>query len=561
MKLSYHISTVNHFTPATKAFTEIRNMLKSLEYYRFCYGDRMDSQTLHKALLQPQTYNTDQTEITFKETHISRIYFVGDRVYKIKKPVDFGFLDFTTLEKRYFFCKEEVRLNQRFSEGVYVGVVEIRDHDGRITIEGPGQTIEYAVMMKRLPEESMLPQLLAKNDPSLCDRMAVLAQHIAERYQQLESYGPGADDPHLEVVKTNWQENFIQTEPFIGKTISQNTFDYLKRYVLDFEEQQAELFRRREVQGWVRDGHGDLHCEHICFLDGAIAIYDCIEFNRRFRIADVLADLAFLLMDLELRGRQDLATVVRDNYLEVIGRTKDTELLLPFYQVYRAYVRGKVESFLSNDSNADEGNRMAAQGRAKRYFNQALGYLCRAPKLILISGLMGVGKTTIARQLATSLGAELLRSDEMRKELADIDSQQRCNEAFQQGIYSPSASRATYDQLLKHALQFLKIGRTVIVDASFANREDRARFRFTAEQIGQPTWTIAVTCDREVALQRLDNRQSRGLDASDGRRALYDQQARAFDPIGEEPHVLHVDGNVETSQIVAQVLCTLADQA
>ena len=520
----------------------------------------MDSQTLHQALLRPQTYNADLTEITFKETHISRIYFVGDRVYKIKKPVDFGFLDFTTLEKRFFYCQEEVRLNQRFSEGIYLGVVEIRDHDGCISIEGPGHAIEYAVMMKRLPEESMLPQLLAKNDPSLSDRMASFAQHIAERYQQLESYGPGSDDPHLEVVKNNWQENFVQTEPFIGKTIDQNTFDYLQSYVIDFEQNQADLFRKREVQGWVRDGHGDLHCEHICFLDGTIAIYDCIEFNRRFRIADVLADLAFLLMDLELRGRHDLATVVCDNYLEVIGRTEDTDLLLPFYQVYRAYVRGKVESFLSNDQNADETNRLAAEARAKRYFNQALGYLCRAPRLILICGLMGVGKTTIARQLATSLGAEVVRSDEVRKELADIAPQQRCNEAFGEGIYSPGASKATYDLLLDRALQTLQSGRTVIVDASFANRDERERFRLAAGNLGLPAWTIAVTCDREIALQRLDNRQSLGLDASDGRRDLYDRQAQAFDPIGEEPQVVQVDGSAETTKIVAQLLCTIAKQ-
>ena len=454
-----------------------------------------------------------------------------------------------------------MRLNQRFSEGIYLGVVEIRDHDGSITIDGPGHTIEYAVMMKRLPEESMLPQLLAKNDPTLYDRMAVLARHIADRYQQLESYGPGADDPHLEVVKNNWQENFNQTEPFIGKTIDRKTFDCLQHYVLDFEEHQTELFRKREIQGWVRDGHGDLHCEHICFLNDTIAIYDCIEFNRRFRIADVLADLAFLLMDLELRGRHDLATVVSDNYLEVIGRSEDTGLLLPFYQVYRAYVRGKVESFLSNDQNADEANRLAAEGRAKRYFNQALGYLCRAPKLILICGLMGVGKTTIARHLATSLGAKLLRSDEVRKELANIAPEQRCNEAFGEGIYSPSTSQATYDLLLKRALQTLQSGQTVIIDASFANRDERNRFRFAAEQIGQPTWTIDVTCDREIALQRLDKRQSQGLDASDGRRTLYDQQALTFDPIGEEPHVLRVDGTVETSKIVAQVLCTMTEQA
>lgn len=520
----------------------------------------MNSQTLHKALLNPQTYNSEQTQITFKETHISRLYFVGDRVYKIKKPVDFGFLDFTTLEKRLFYCREEVRLNARFCEDVYLGVVEIRDHDGCISIDGQGCTIEYAVMMRRLPEANMLPQLLDENAPNLRDRIAALARHIAERYQHLQSFGPGDDDPHLSVVKNNWQENFTQTEPFIGKTLSADSFNHLKHYVLAFEEQHAELIQKREAQGWVRDGHGDLHCEHICFLDGGIAIYDCIEFNRRFRIADVLADLAFLLMDLELRGHHDLANIVSDNYLEVIGKTADTELLLPFYQVYRAYVRGKVESFLSNDPHADQANRDAAEFRAKKYFNQALGYLCRTPKLLLICGLMGVGKTTIARHLTTPLGAELLRSDEVRKELAGITVQERRNEAFGEGIYSQSASQATYDLLLKRALKILQSGRTVIVDASFSSRDERDRFRAAAKQSGHPAWTIMVTCDRDITLQRLDLRQNQGIDASDGRRALYDQQAQAFDPAGEEPHVLPVDGNTATAEIIAQLLCTMAKQ-
>lgn len=518
----------------------------------------MDSDTLHQALLDPQTFQAPEVGITFKETHISRLYFVGDRVYKVKKPVDFGFLDFTTLEKRAFYCREEVRLNQRFSEGIYLGVVEIREQEGRFSIDGPGRTVEYAVLMKRLPEEKMLPRLLADQDPALPARMAGLARHIAECYLQLESFGPDSGDDHLAVVTHNWQENFSQTEPYIGETISADAFELLRQYVLDFERQQADLFRRREARGWVRDGHGDLHCEHICFLDGRIAIYDCIEFNRRFRIADVLADLAFLLMDLELRGRYDLACIVRNNYFEVIGQDPDADLLLPFYQIYRAYVRGKVESFLSSDPGADRNNRDAAAARAGGYFNQALGYLCRTPQMILTCGLMGVGKTTVARQLAIPLGARLLRSDEVRKELAGLPSQERRNEAFEEGIYDRDSTRATYDLLLERAMQTLQEGRPVIVDASFADRDQRQRFRQAAQDAGYPAWTVEVTCERDVALQRLDRRQSEGRDASDGRRALFDRQALAFDPIGNEPRVLRVDGNALPDAAVARLLCAIA---
>ncbi|MDK2848493.1 MAG: uncharacterized protein PWP34_1846 [Desulfuromonadales bacterium] len=521
----------------------------------------MDSQTLHKTLLNPRTYQMPEADISFKETHISRLYFVGDRVYKIKKPVDFGFLDFTTLEKRLFYCQEEVRLNKRFCDGVYLGVADIREHEGQISLDGPGHTIEHAVVMKRLPEAGMLPQLLTRNDPALPDRMALLARHIAERYLQLESFGPETDTPHLEVVKNNWEENFSQTEPFIGRTISSETFAVLQNYVRGFEKDHAELFRKREARGWVRDGHGDLHCEHICFIDHDIAIYDCIEFNRRFRIADVLADLAFLLMDLELRGRHDLAATVRKNYFTIIEENEDTGLLLPFYQVYRAYVRGKVESFLSDDPNADHANRKAAEDRARKYFNQALGYLCRSPKIILTCGLMGVGKTTISRNLAIPLAAKLLRSDEVRKELAGISPRERCEEDFGAGIYSENSSRSTYELLLSRALSTLQSGRSVIIDASFADRQERRRFQAAATKAGFPLWTVLVTCDRETVLQRLDRRHAQGEDASDGRCELYDRQAQAFDPVEEHPGLLHADGSEDTPATIARLLASMLNEA
>jgi aminoglycoside phosphotransferase family enzyme/predicted kinase len=515
----------------------------------------MDTQTLHKALLNPATYDMQDVEITFKETHISRLYFVGNRVYKVKKPVDFGFLDFTTPEKRLFYCREEVRLNERFCDGIYDGVAEIREQNGCFTIDGPGRTVDYAVVMKLLPEDRMLPRLLAQNDPDLPDRMAALARHIAGRYLQLPAFGPGEEDDHFGVVKNNWHENFVQTEPYIGKTISADSFDLLKRYILDFEDSQEALFHKREAGGWVRDGHGDLHCEHICFIDETIAIYDCIEFNRRFRIADVLADLAFLLMDLEIRGHFDLARVVREHYFKVIDSTDDTDRLLPFYQVYRAYVRGKVESFLSTDPGADRKNRRDAESRAKKYFNQALGYLCREPKLVLTCGLMGTGKTTIARELATALGAELLRSDVIRKELAGLSPDRRRHEAFGEGIYSKEAGLATYDALLKRAMAILQTGRPVIVDASFSDRGQREKFRSLAERAGYPVWTVEVTCDRDIALRRLDHRQQAGGDASDGRAALYDRQAASFDSVVGEPRVIEVNGQDEAAASVDRLLC------
>jgi hypothetical protein len=517
----------------------------------------MDKETLHRALLAPETYPAGEGPVTFKETHISRIYFIGEHVYKVKKPVDFGFLDFTTLEKRRFYCHEEVRLNQRFGQDMYRGVVDIREQAGRITVDGPGRTIEYAVWMKRLPEERMLPEFLNRQDPSLPDRMAALARHLARGYQQLEIFQPGSDQPHLEVVQNNWRENFDQTTPFIGRTISSTAYDLLADYVGAFLKEHQALLRSREARGWVRDGHGDLHCQHICLLDDSFVIYDCIEFNRRFRIADVLADLAFLLMDLDLRGRPDLAATVRHHYLEIMGGRDEARLLLPFYQIYRAYVRGKVESFLSADPNADPTIRAQAASRARRYFNQALSYLCPTSMLILTCGLMGSGKTTVGKALAATLGRELLRSDELRKEIAGIPSDQRQEVPFNEGIYSPALTRQTYDLLQERCLDLLQNGRRVIADASFAGRKQRERFLASARQAGHPVWLVVVECDRDTTLQRLDRRRAEEQDASDGRGALYDRQAAAFEPVTEGPHVLRIASTQTPDAMVEETLCEI----
>jgi hypothetical protein len=517
----------------------------------------MDQESLHRTLLQPETYPAGRGPVTFKETHISRIYFIDEHVYKVKKPVDFGFLDFTTLEKRRFYCHEEVRLNQRFGRDMYRGVVEIREQDGRVTIDGPGHTIEYAVWMKRLPEQRMLPEFLKRQDPTLPDRMTALARHLARSYQQLEVFSPGSDQPHLEVVQNNWQENFDQTTPFIDRTLSARAYELLAEYVNSFLKEHRALLESREAGGWVRDGHGDLHCQHICLLDDSFVIYDCIEFNRRFRIADVLADLAFLLMDLDLRGRPDLAATVRRHYLEIMGGQDEARLLLPFYQVYRAYVRGKVESFLSADPNADPTIRAQAASRARRYFNQALSYLCPPGMLFLTCGLMGSGKTTVGKALAATLGGELLRSDELRKEIAGIPSDQRQEVAFNEGIYNPALTRQTYDLLEERCLSLLQSGGRVVADASFARQEQRERFLASARQAGYPVWLVVVECDRDTALQRLDRRRAEEQDASDGRSALYDRQAAAFEPVTAGPHVLRIDSTRTPDIMVEEILCEI----
>jgi len=307
----------------------------------------------------------------------------------------------------------------------------------------------------------------------------------------------------------------------------------------------------------VREGHGDLHAEHICLTD-PICIYDCIEFNRRFRVADVAADLAFLLMDLDFRGRRDLAGITHEAYREAAGPDPDMALLLPFYKVYRAWVRGKVESLLAVDSSAPTETRVEAGRQARRYFNLALGYLC-PPLLLMTCGLMGVGKTTVGRGVAEALGGELLRSDVLRKQIAGLQATDGALAPFGSGIYTPEMNEKTYGLLLERSLAAVASGRTALADAAFLRQAERERFTREAQKHGFP-WLLAVMdCPAETARQRLDQRQATAADASDGRRELFDLQAAAFEPPQASENIIFIDTRRDVDYNVHLILCKILE--
>lgn len=517
----------------------------------------MDQERLHKSLLKQGVFPNAQAPVEFRETHVSRLYFVGDLVYKMKKPVDFGFLNFTSLDRRRFYCQEEVRLNQRLCPEIYLGIREIRQDGKKLRINGRGKIVDYAVVMKRLPEEQLLSHLLALNDPSLPEKMVLLAHRIADFHEKQEAF-TSVTGSHLEVIRENWRENFSQTAPFIRQTILPRAYEILQCHVKDFLREKESLLLRREKEGFVRDGHGDLHCQHICFTE-SICIYDCIEFNSRFRIADVLADLAFLLMDLEFRHRPDLAEILLKEYFGGNEQPEEITSLLNFYKIYRAWVRGKVESFLAGDSAADPRTRQEAADKAGQYFNLSLGYLCQ-PALIITCGLMGSGKTTLGKALSRGLRGKLLRSDLIRKDLAGLSPGEKQLSGFKQGIYSPEFSRRTYDKLLQTAIGFLDKGQSVIVDAAFTQSRQRELFRKAARELGLPFLILYTTCDRETTLERLDHRQAAGEDASDGRREIYDQQSSAFETPIQETDVFQSDTGAPLADNVSRVLCALLEK-
>jgi len=485
-----------------------------------------------RALADPAFYPHRPPSVEVVQTHISFVFLAGELVYKVKKPVDFGFLDFTTLEKRRLFCGEEIRLNRRLAPSVYLEVVPIREKGGRLTLGGEGETLEYAVVMRRLPAERMLKRIIGEEgfDPSVLDAVAA---KVAAFHNEAATGGAIDDMGRLTTIRRNHEENFTQTVPYIGVTIDEGAYRFICDYARRFMAEKEELFARRVREKRIREGHGDLHLEHIIVGD-EIVIFDCIEFNERFRCGDVTADVAFLSMDLDFNGYTGHGERFVRAYVE---EAKDPGVLelIDFYRCYYAYVRGKVVSFLLNDPAVPPQEREAARERASRYFRLAYGYAARParPVLILMAGLMGTGKSVLAREIAPLVGGEIIRTDVLRKELHGLDERQHLYEDFGAGIYGDDVSRKTYGEARRRALAILSRGRSVVIDASFKRREERRLAMAEAARAGYETFVVECVCPDEVVKDRLDKRQAEAGDASDGRWELYAAQKEDFDPVTE----------------------------
>jgi len=323
-----------------------------------------------EALMKPEIYDEEPGHIEMIQTHISFIFLTRNFVYKVKKAVDLGFLDFTTLEKRRFFCEKELELNKRLCEDMYLEVVPINKlHD--IKMRGKGEAIEYAVKMKRMPEEKMMNRLLEENkvDQKLIDTIADI---VADFHSKAETNRKISEFGSLTIIETNWNENFKQTEEFVDETISMKNFQLIRESIYAFMKRNASLFEKRVAASRVRDCHGDMHSGNI-FVADRLYIFDAIEFNERFRYSDVASDIAFLAMDLDFKGRSDLSTFFVKRYVRYSGDQKLTKIL-PFYKCYRAYVRGKVTSFKLKDPSLGSEEKSEAMKEAKAYFKLASTY-------------------------------------------------------------------------------------------------------------------------------------------------------------------------------------------
>ena len=508
------------------------------------------SSLLLEALQKPDAYPHKPRNVEFTQTQMSLVFLTGDFAFKIKKPVNLGYLDYTTLEKRHFFCEQEVKLNRRLSPEIYLEVVPVVQKGDRITVGGEGNIIDYAVKMKQLPREKTLDNLLLK-DQVTTDMVAKVASKLAAFHKQAITNATISTFGKPDAILVNIEENASQTRKYLGRSISYTIYERVAAYNERFTREHRLLFQKRVAEGRIKDCHGDLHAAHVCFSNG-LYIFDCIEFNDRFRYGDVASEVAFLAMDLDRYGRADLSQSFVNNY---VTYSKDEDLLhlLNFYKCYRAYVRGKVESFQLDDELIKD--KKTALATAKSYFNLAHSYARDKLLLILVAGTVGTGKTTLARALSMNTGFVIISSDVTRKKLADIPATEHRFEDFRDGIYSADFSKKTYDKMYAQANALLLQGQSVILDASFMKKEERAKAQRLSRETGAGFLIIECVLNEDTIKKRLEQRLKETT-VSDGRWEIYESQRKDFDIISEftpQNHII-VDTSPETGITVEDIM-------
>jgi len=468
-------------------------------------------------LQDPASYPHRPEAVELIQTHASYVALAGDFVFKVKKPVDFGFLDFSSLEKRRFFCDEEVRLNRRLCPNVYEGVVPIARQNGTLAFGGGECVVEYAVHMKRLGDGCFLHQLLARHEVQQA-HLDRLVEKLIAFYRAESSSAEIAAWGRVERLRISTEENFEQTESFVGDLITRPAFEALRYATHRFYDQHAGLLNRRRVEGHLLDCHGDLHLEHMHLTPEAVCIYDCIEFNERLRYIDVASDVAFLAMDLDFNGRPDLSRYFTDR-MAAARNDPDLFLLIDFYKGYRAYVRAKVESMRSAEPEVPEAERQASRERAQRYYRLALRYAVAgsAPLVVVVMGSVGTGKSTLARALGEGLGWEVVSSDRVRKEQAGVPLFERGSEAQRAALYAPERTAATYAALRDRVVERARAHQGTVLDATFGRRRHRAALRAVLRREGIAYCFVELTASNERVRARLREREAGEQVVSDAR--------------------------------------------
>jgi aminoglycoside phosphotransferase family enzyme/gluconate kinase len=450
-----------------------------------------------------------QEPIRLIQTHISYVLLTGDYAYKIKKPLNFGFLDYSTLDKRHHFCNEELRLNQRGAAELYLDVVAIVQRGERFQFAEQGTPVEYAVKMRQFPQDALLSHQFREGQLTL-ELLDWLADVIAEFHHQAETNDYIRSFGEIPQIRAAFDENYEQTQQYIGGPQTQAQFDETRAYTDQFFAKRNDLFASRIQNNWIRECHGDLHLGNICLWNDALFLFDCIEFNEPFRFVDVMFDIAYIVMDLEVGKRPDLSNAFLNAYVEQTGDWEGLQVL-PIYINRQTYVRAKVTSFMLDDTSVSDEDKQQAFQTASSYYQLAWEYSKpRQGQLIVMSGLSGSGKTTAARLLARRINAIHIRSDAVRKHLGEIPLHQRGSD----GLYTPEMTQKTYNRLLSLGTMLASQGYSVILDAKY----DRASLRddvITRAGIHElPLKILHCTAPMEVLKERLQNRSGDIADAT-----------------------------------------------
>jgi aminoglycoside phosphotransferase family enzyme/predicted kinase len=522
----------------------------------------VSSESLLAFLLEPRSYPHRPKRVRLVQTHASYVLLVAPYVYKVKKPVNFGFLDFSTLENRRYFSEREVILNRRLCPRIYLGVVPISSNAGRLVF-GPGdEVVEYAVKMRKLQDRYFMLRLL-KRDQVKAEDLDRVVSTLKIFYEAQTPTKEVTTWGQIEKLKISIEENFRQTETFIGCTVSRPALETIRLYTGNFYTRNAELFDSRTRQKRIRDCHGDLHLEHIHLAPKTLSIYDCIEFNDRFRYIDVASDVAFLAMDFDYHGRPDLSRQFTERMAAALG-DRGMLHLLDFYKCYRAYVRGKVESFQQREAEMGEPERSESRTRAERYFQLALQYaVCGSePIVVIVVGRVGSGKSTLASALGRELGWEVLSSDHTRKELAGVPLYKRGGPAARRRLYSKAMTRKTYETLLRNTTNRVKERRSLILDATFSRRHHRDRLREQFDLIGVTYCFAEAQASEQILKKRLERRGEELNEVSDARLEDLESLNQSYEaPLElEAHHLVTVSADRPLEITVAETLKALMEQ-
>ena len=498
-------------------------------------------ETLIEQLQSDQAYpHPVQLPIQVIQTHDAAVFLTGDYAYKLKKPVNFGFLDYSTLAKRKYYLEQELELNLKIAPDIYLEVLSINLQANQLKIKGEGDIIEYILKMHQFPQDCLLINLFEAGKLKEI-HLQELAKIVADfhLHSQTNDYITSFGDPVN--IKKYLDQNFEQTQKYIGSLQTQQQYDQTVVFSEEFFQNKSDILKNRQTQNKIRECHGDLHLKNICFWNNKIRLFDRIEFNDNFRYVDTMYDVAFTIMDLDSRGRCDLSNIFLNSYLEQTGDWAGLEVL-PMYLSRQAYVRAKINSLMLEDPQIPTPEKQTSSKSAADYYRLAYQYCLRkTAKLILMSGPSGSGKSTVAHYLAQKLNAIHIRSDAVRKNLARIALQEKATE----DLYSSQMNHLTYQRLLELGRLALESGFSVILDAKF----DRKYWR----DLANSELMIYCYAPLDILKERLDKRKN---DISDATKDLLELQLSSAEPftLSEKNHLLVLDTTANWQKQLNKIL-------